>query len=160
MTSITQYAAQAGPPWEALVVSARWDAARRDAEAGQHLGLAMGRLLWLFSDGETRTLREVTQTLGLEQSTVNRQMNAAMGAGLLLRSRREGVATYLFEASEEGIAQFRADLVRQLGLHRSALDVLPDGERTTFVRHLAAYVQAYGEAARTASPPESETTDG
>ena len=41
------------------------------------------RLLWLLVESGPQTLAEVTSALGLERSTVNRQVNAAVAAGLL-----------------------------------------------------------------------------
>ena len=63
------------------------DLSRRVVEQRADIGVADMRLLWLLSDDRARTLREIADDLTLEQSTVNRQVNAALAAGLLRRDR-------------------------------------------------------------------------
>lgn len=142
MTSVTS---RTGLAWDAIRISAYWDAARRQAELGQLLKAADGRLLWLLSDDRPRTLRELAEDLAREQSTVNRQVNAALEAGLLERTRSpEG--TYLISASELGKKQIKTELERQVSLHDAALKAIPRDQRGEFVKHLDAYVQAFTEA--------------
>ena len=57
--------------------------ARRSAESRSRLGKANNRLLWLFTDLRPRTLKQIAEDLALEQSTANRQVNAALSAGIL-----------------------------------------------------------------------------
>lgn len=134
------------PAWAAIRAGSRWESVRREAEVGQRLGRAEGRLLWLFSDGQARTLAETADALCLEQSTVNRQVNAALKAGLLRRFRAEGRSSYLLEASRQGQEQFAHDRDRQLRLHEKALAAIPEAERAAFLEHLDRYVQAYADA--------------
>lgn len=134
------------PVWAAIRAGARWESVRREAESGQHLRLADGRLLWLFSDGRARTLAETADDLCLEQSTVNRQVNAALKAGLLHRFRADGQASYLLESSTQGRQQFAHDRDRQLRLHERALAGVPEADRAAFIDHLERYVEAYAEA--------------
>ncbi|WP_245672914.1 MarR family transcriptional regulator, partial [Aldersonia kunmingensis] len=47
-------------------------------------------ILWTLSDGNPRTLREIGEELDLEQSTVNRQVNAAIRNGYLERFEVDG----------------------------------------------------------------------
>ncbi|MFD6137837.1 MarR family winged helix-turn-helix transcriptional regulator, partial [Isoptericola sp. NPDC060257] len=84
----------------------RLDLHRRLAEHRSPLGTADGRLLWLLSDGRPRTLREIAEALRLEQSTVNRQVNGALAAGLLRRFTAPGRSARLLEPTEEGLARF------------------------------------------------------
>ncbi|NED61636.1 MarR family transcriptional regulator, partial [Streptomyces sp. SID10244] len=44
---------------------------------GTQLEASAFAILWVLSDGRPRTLRELSEELDLEQSTVNRQVNAA-----------------------------------------------------------------------------------
>ncbi len=135
------------PGWRLAASLARLDRAQRTAEAGSELGVADGRLMWLFSDHVPRTLREVSEALGLEQSTVNRQVNAALGDGLLRRFREEGRSAYLLEATAEGLAAFERDLERHLGVLDHALSALPQDARPDFPALLATFVEAYDAAA-------------
>jgi DNA-binding MarR family transcriptional regulator len=135
------------PGWRLAAALGRLDRAQRAAEAGAELGVADGRLLWLFSDRHPRTLRQVSEDLGLEQSTVNRQVNAALAAGLLRRFREPGSTAYLVEATEDGLARFERNLERHLDLMDAALAALPESRRAAFPSLLATFVEAYGAAA-------------
>ena len=134
------------PTWRLATSLARLDRAQRAAEAGATLGVADSRLMWLFSDHEPRTLKQISDDLGLEQSTVNRQVNAALGAGLLRRFREPGRPAQLVEATEDGLDQFAQDLERHLGRLESALDALPHAQRGDFPALLATFVEAYAAA--------------
>lgn len=131
--------------WELVRLSARWESTRRRFEAGQRLRLADGRLLWLLGDGRPRTLREIAVDLDLEQSTVNRQVNAALDAGLLERARPADGSAFLITASDHGRAVFDEDLRRHLDLQARALAAVPPAEREAFVERLADFVAALGE---------------
>jgi DNA-binding MarR family transcriptional regulator len=143
------------PGWRLAAALARLDRAQRAVEAGAELGVADGRLLWLFSDRRPRTLRQVSEDLGLEQSTVNRQVNAALSAGLLRRFREPGGTAYLVEATEDGLARFDRNLERHLGLMDTALAALPESRRAAFPGLLATFVEAYGAAAAADQDPET-----
>lgn len=145
MTSITE-AARANPAWSALTAIARLDRARRAAESTR-FGHADQRLLWMFSDGQPRTLREIAYETGLEQSTVNRQANAALKAGLLERTREPGQNAWQYTAGAEALEVFARELQGQLDLLDRALSALPPGERTTFLAHFTAFADAYNDAA-------------
>lgn len=131
----------------ALRIYKRWDDARRRVDAGQQLKVAEGRLLWLLTDDQPRTLREIAQELHLEQSTVNRQVNAALTAGLLVRSHADDETAYRVEASTTGREKIHADVDRYISLQKDALADIPPEEQETFLRHLATYVEALNEAA-------------
>ncbi len=133
---------------EAASLLARLETFRRFAEQHGELRSADGRLLWLLSDGHPRTLREIADNLNLEQSTVNRQVNAAVKAGLLSRSPGSGRAG-LFEATAEGKERFEVALGQHLELYDAALDALTD--RPAFLAELARFVEAYGDAVRRAA---------
>lgn len=124
---------------------ARFDSARRMLDQQTTLGTADMRLMWLFTDRRSRTLRQIAEQLGLEQSTVNRQVNAAVKAGLLVRTRDAGAGSYHFAASPAGVREFDRNLATILATYRRALDALGEG-RETFLALMADYVHAYRDA--------------
>ena len=134
------------PTWRLASALARLDRAQRAAESGAELGVADGRLMWLFSDREPRTLRQVSEALGLEQSTVNRQVNAALAAGLLRRSREAGQPAHLVDATDEGLERFARDLEQHLGRLAEAVEALPEEAQAHFPALLLTFVDAYAEA--------------
>lgn len=148
MTSLTH---DDDPAWTAIRVSARWADVRRSIESGSRLRVAEGRLLWLMRDGEARTLRQVAEALDLEQSTVNRQVHAALDSGTLRRFRPDGGSAYLLEVTDLGWRRLQADLEDQFRRHRRALAAIPEEERSRFLDRLADYVDALGEAPGTSA---------
>lgn len=126
----------------------RLDTYRRVAEQSGELRPADGRLLWLLSDGRPRTLRDIAEELNLEQSTVNRQVNAALKSGLVSRSREKGSPAWLFAGTEEGVALFERALTQHLALFDRALEAVPSTDRQGFIAALGAFVDAYGDALR------------
>ncbi len=125
---------------------ARLDRSRRVAEQSVTLGVADIRLLWMFTDGRPRTLRQIAETLGLEQSTVNRQVNGALAEGILRRYREPGRSAWLVEATDAGMRTFEADVASSFGAYERALaDLGEDADR--FVELLERYGRSFGEAA-------------
>lgn len=116
---------------------------RRLVELRADLGVADQRLMWLFSDAAPRTLREIAEELGLEQSTVNRQVNAALREGLLERSKDSGQPAAVFTATEDGLSRFRRDLDFGLGRFAEGLEAIPPGDRDRFLAQLASFVDAF-----------------
>lgn len=149
MTSLTP---EDGPAWTAVRISAYWERARRGVETGLELKVADGRLLWLLRDGQARTLRQVADELGLEQSTVNRQVHSALESGVIRRFREERNPAWLLAITDEGRRRFRTDLDRQLEVHQRALDAVPAEQRAAFLTYLRAYVEAIGQAATETRP--------
>ena len=127
----------------------RLDLHRRLAEHRSPLGTADGRLLWLLSTRGPRTLREISDALGLEQSTVNRQVNAAIDAGLLRRFAEAGRPARLIEPTAEGVGAFEDATALALGAYDDALAALGDQEAVVFLDLLEEFVTAYGAAVRT-----------
>lgn len=121
---------------------------RRVTEQHASLNAADGRLMWLFSDRQPRTMRQIAESLDLEQSTVNRQVNAALAAGLLTRNRQSGRVAWLFEATDTGLERFERDLAVHLDLLDQALGNLPVDEREQFLELLSAFVDGYSDAVR------------
>ncbi|GAA3540650.1 MarR family winged helix-turn-helix transcriptional regulator [Aeromicrobium flavum] len=137
---------ESSPAFHVVRLFARFERHRRPVEQWMRLGSADQRLMWLFSDGEGRTLKEIAEALGLEQSTVNRQVNAALREGLLERSRHPGQSAAVLSATGEGHRLFREDLEGVLAVFGSALEALPAGDRDGFLRSLGTFVDAFGAA--------------
>lgn len=128
-------------PLERRLASAltRLDKERRTLEGTQPLGTADLRLLWLLADDRSRTLREIAADLGLEQSTVNRQVNAALGAGFVERARRSEGAAYEFNRTAHGKQTFDEVSGVSMGAYAAALHELGD----TDAEHLVALLQSF-----------------
>jgi len=128
------------------------DQHRRIAEHTGRLNVADGRLLWLFSDEIPRTLRQIADELNLEQSTVNRQVNAAHKAGLLERRRDPERGAYVFEASQAGAQVFEEAIASSLGQYDAALAALGDDDAEQLITLLGRFVTAYGDVVEGTSP--------
>ncbi len=126
----------------------------------QHGGLNAAdlRLLWLLCEGRPRTLREISEILTLEQSTVNRQVKAAVTAGLLHRFRPEGESVLLIEPTAAGRAAFERDTEVTLAQHEAALAALGDGAEE-FLDQLGRFTAAYGRSVRTVTRPGEHPGD-
>ena len=125
----------------------RLDVHRRAVGQRSTLGTADSRLLWLLSDGRARTLREIAADLQLEQSTVNRQANAALAAGLVARDRNGSSAGMVFSPTPEGRRALDAATDFALGCCATGLEALEPGERQRFLGMLERFITAYGTAA-------------
>jgi DNA-binding MarR family transcriptional regulator len=119
------------------------DRHRRALESTAALGTAELRLLWLLSDGRSRTLRDIADDLHLEQSTVNRQVNAALAAGRLQRVREGGA--YRFSPTASGAAAFERETAAALQMYAEVLDRMGPAAGT-LLAVLGEFVDRYGEA--------------
>ena len=100
------------------------------------------RLLWLLSDGRARTQRELATDLDLDPSTINRQVNAAVRAGLLERFSVPGSPSRPVRSTTEGRRRYERDLAVHADLLRSVLaEMGPDAARD-LIRSLAAFNDA------------------
>ncbi len=141
------------PEGTAIITIARLERAQRAAEDVAEIRVADRRLLWLLSDGAPRTMREIADGLGLEQSTVNRQVNAALTHGLLARSEPDDHHARPIVVTDEGQALFARSFDRHMGYVREALAAVPAERHTTFLADFAAFVDAYGSAIDEADSP-------
>lgn len=121
----------------------RLDRHRRAHREHRVLGDAVMRVLWLLAEGGPRTLREIADGLHLEQSTVNRQVNAALAEGLVERERPEGSSAYRFRRTERGHELFEADVSASLDGYREALEALGEPGATEFLRLLSRFTEEY-----------------
>ena len=141
------------PAGLAIIAIAMLERAQRAAEDVAEVRVADRRLLWLLSDGQPRTMRQIAKELGLEQSTVNRQVNVALGEGLLARSDPDEHHARPLVVTEAGLALFARSFERHLGYVRQALTAVPEQRRERFLTDLVAFVDAYGTAIDEAGSP-------
>ncbi len=114
------------------------------------LGVANARLeasafaiLWILADGRPRTLRELTDELGLDQSTVNRQVNAAIKHGYLERFEVDGRISKLIRPTDAGREAFEADgLARARRLER-VFESMHQGTPEQLLAELRSYNDAF-----------------
>jgi DNA-binding MarR family transcriptional regulator len=116
---------------------------RRHEYAGTVLETSAFRLLWVLDDGEPRTLRRLAADLDLEQSTVNRQVNAAIGAGWLERYDVAGSASRLVRPTPAGAEAFRHDGWIRAAAIRAALDELGPERSGVLIEVLTAFNDAW-----------------
>ena len=116
---------------------------RRHVYEGVVLENSAFRLLWVLDDGEPRTLRQLAVDLDLEQSTVNRQVNAAIDAGWLERYDVAGSASRLVRPTEAGVTAYRHDGLIRAATIRAALDDLGPAQAATVIEGLAALNDAW-----------------
>ncbi|ALG85001.1 MarR family winged helix-turn-helix transcriptional regulator [Gordonia phthalatica] len=101
------------------------------------------QILWLLSDGRARTLRELSVDLDLEQSTVNRQVNAAMKRGFVERFQIPECVSWMHRPTVEGNEAFNHDGRRRADrLNRVFADLAP-GDPESLLRQLRAFNDAY-----------------
>jgi len=136
-------ALRAAPGWDLVVALARLDRATRVIEHRAHLGTADLRLLWLLANEGSCTMKEIAQLLTLEQSTVNRQVNAALKNGFVEAVERPGEPARVFGPTEEGMRLFAEDVSRSMGVLEGALATVPADEVDRFVEHLTSFADAY-----------------
>ena len=141
------------PEGTAIITIARLGRAQRAAEDVAEIRVADRRLLWLLSDGAPRTMREIADGLGLEQSTVNRQVNAALAHGLLARSEPDEHHARPIVVTDDGQALFARSFDRHMGYVREALAAVPEHRRETFLADFVAFVDAYESAIDEADSP-------
>lgn len=129
----------------------RLDALRRTESRSNRLNTAEMRLLWLHSDGRSRTFREISEQLSLEQSTVSRQVNGAARAGLL--EVTEGHPARQVAATAEGRAAFADDVDRILDGYRDALAQLGAQRASELTDLLGEFVESYDDVLRQRDTP-------
>lgn len=121
----------------------RLDRLRHVHENLAELGTADLRILWLLRERQPSTLAEIAAELKLEQSTVNRQVNAAFAAELLSRERREPGGPYVFTPTQTGREAFERDVTASLGAYESALAAMGDADAEWFLRLARRFLDDY-----------------
>lgn len=118
---------------------------------GVELDNSAFRLLWVLSDGRARTLRQLAASLDLEQSTVNRQVNAAIAAGYLERFAVDGSPSKLVRPTSDGRRAFDHDGRIRGDLIARALAELGDQRAARLIDDLRAFNDAWDAALRDSS---------
>jgi DNA-binding MarR family transcriptional regulator len=104
------------------------------------------KILWLLVEHGPHTLRSLADYLQLEQSTINRQVNAAIDRGFAERYSAPSSAAMLVRATRAGRASYRHDAkMRSEGL-RAILDTLGDRRAADLATGLGALNDAIDRA--------------
>ncbi|WP_137294262.1 MarR family winged helix-turn-helix transcriptional regulator [Nocardioides dongxiaopingii] len=142
----------AGPPLRNADLAALGDELvrlqhRRTAVyAGVVLEASAWRILRVLADGEPRSLRMLAADLDLEQSTVNRQVNAAIGAGYLERFEVPGSVSRLVRPSARGREAYEHDGRIRASLIQTALDEMGPERSAGLIADLRAFNDAWDRA--------------
>lgn len=127
---------------------ARFEAHRRHRQTSTDVpGTADMRLLWLLRDSGPQTLSEATAALGLERSTVNRQVNAAVAAGLLNKERVPGSSAFRVFLSEAGALAFERGVRGYLSSVERALAEMGEPDASSLLDLVERFVEVYGRVA-------------
>jgi DNA-binding MarR family transcriptional regulator len=118
---------------------------RRHVYDGVVLENSAFRLLWVLDDGVPRTLRQLAHDLDLEQSTVNRQVNAAIAAGWLERYDVAGSASRLVRPTASGAEAYLHDGMIRAGTIRAALDALGPARAASLIEGLRTLNDAWDD---------------
>lgn len=120
----------------------RFSKRRHAAIEGIELEASAFKLLWLLSD-RPRTLREISDELDLDLSTINRQVNAAVRAGLLERFTVPDSPSKPVRPTAEGRRLYEHDMAVHADLLRSVLAEMGADQARELIRSLAAFNDAY-----------------
>lgn len=121
----------------------RFGKRRHAAVEGVQLETSAFKLLWVLSGDRAMTLREIADELGLDLSTINRQVNGAVRAGLLERFSVPGSPSRPVRSTAEGRRLYAHDSAVHADLLRSVLaEMGPDAARD-LIRSMAAFNDAY-----------------
>jgi DNA-binding MarR family transcriptional regulator len=121
----------------------RFGRRRHTTVEGTQLDTSAFKLLWVLSDERPRTLRELADELGLELSTINRQVNAAVRGGLLERFSLPGSASKPVRRTAEGRRLYEHDSAVHADLLRSVLAEMGAAPARELIRGLRAFNDAY-----------------
>jgi DNA-binding MarR family transcriptional regulator len=112
--------------------------ARRGSQhyPGAELDSSAFRVLWLLTEGPPRTLKELADELQLDQSTVNRQVNAAIKRGLVERYAVAASPSRLLRPTPAGSAAYVHDGAIRAEVYNRVLDELGEGRADALVAEL------------------------
>jgi DNA-binding MarR family transcriptional regulator len=116
---------------------------RKPTMQGAQLESSAFSLLWTLADGTPRTLRELADELDLEQSTVNRQVNAAIRNGYLERFEVDGSISRMIRPTERGMTAFEHDGLQRAERMNAVFAELPHRTIDALVWSLREFNQAY-----------------
>jgi DNA-binding MarR family transcriptional regulator len=118
---------------------------RTTTYAGSLLDTSAFRILWLLSE-EPRTLRVLADELQLEQSTVSRQVSAAIRHGLVERCGKPDTGGWLHRPTEAGHAAYEQDAQLRIDVYSRVLDDLGRARVDSLVAELAEFNDALDRA--------------
>jgi len=110
---------------------------------GTELDMSAFKLLWVLSDDEPRTLREIADELDLELSTINRQVNGAVRAGLLERFSVPDSPSRPVRTTAAGRRLYEHDSAIHADLYRSVLAEMGADAARELTSGLRAFNDAY-----------------
>jgi DNA-binding MarR family transcriptional regulator len=110
---------------------------------GTQLDMSAFKLLWILSDGRPRTLRQLADELDLELSTINRQVNAAVRAGLLERFSVPDSPSRPVQATAEGQRLYEHDSAIHADLLRSVLAEMGAAPARDLIEGMRSFNDAY-----------------
>ncbi|WP_035719035.1 MarR family winged helix-turn-helix transcriptional regulator [Gordonia shandongensis] len=116
---------------------------RNDLHPGAILDVSAFHILWVLCEGGPRTLRQLSEELELEQSTVNRQVNAALKHGYVERYDVAGQASRMHRATASGREAFAHDGMARVERLQGVFDDLAPGEPEELLAQLRAFNDAY-----------------
>jgi DNA-binding MarR family transcriptional regulator len=119
---------------------------RTTTYAGAELDTSAFRILWLLSEGPARTLKELAEELQLEQSTVSRQVSAAIRHGLVERCANVEGAGWAHRPTETGRRAYEHDAQLRVEVYSRVLDDLGRARVDALVAELAAFNDALDRA--------------
>ena len=121
---------------------------------GSQLDTSAFRLLWLLTEGPPRTLRELSDELQLDQSTVNRQVNAAIKHGLVERYAVPDSPSRPLRPTEVGRAAYVHDAALRAEVYHQVLDELGATRSEALVSELRELNDGLDRAHSRLRPPE------
>ena len=131
----------------------RLNARRSTTYAGSVLETSAFRLLWVLVESGPRTLRELSDELQLERSTINRQVNAAIRHGHLERVEEPGTRAPRVRPTAEGERAYRHDGRLRGAAYSRALAELGAERADAMVASLQAFNDALDQAHAQQSGP-------
>ncbi|MCM3883676.1 MarR family winged helix-turn-helix transcriptional regulator [Frankia sp. R82] len=122
---------------------------------GSTLDRSVFRILWALAESGPSTMAELETALHLEQSTVSRQVKAAIGRGLVESHMLPGSRRRLFQATSEGARIYQQEAVLQSDVFKKALAEFGPARFRSFTTELTALNDALDHAATAADPATS-----
>ena len=104
------------------------------------------KILWLLVESGPSTLKEIAEQLQLEQSTINRQVHAAIDRGMAERFPSEERTALLVRATPAGEQSYRYDAGLRTAVMRDALAELGVEVAARTVADLRALNDAFDRA--------------
>lgn len=125
-----------------------WESAQRHIAQARVLRVAEGRLLRLLQLVGPLPLKDISQRLGLEQSTVNRQVNSAIRAELITRERAMHERADRLHSTLKGRDLLARDTELHQQVYGTALQSIPAESREEFLAHLTQFVETLDTVAQ------------